>query len=588
MTNDPKLEHRLAAIMATDVVGYSRLIQSDEAGTLAALGAIRAAIENQISQYRGRIANTAGDSVLAEFASAVDAVGCAIAVQKVLAEQSETGGNFQVRIGIHMGDVVSKNGDLFGSAVNIAARLEGIADPGRIVVSSAVRDDVVGKLPASFVDLGLKTLKNIEEPIRAYALSPRAGSLSSAIPRAGEALPLPNKPSIAVLPFDNLSADRDQDYFADGMVEEIITALTRMRWLFVIARNSSFAYKGRAVDVKQIGRELGVRYILEGSVRKSDNKVRITGQLIDTSTGAHLWADRFEGGLENIFDLQDQVTTSVIGAISPKLEEAEIERATRKPTENLDAYDYYLRGLAGVHQWTKHSCEEALSNFYRAIQLDPSFAAAYGMAARTYVLRKAGGWGADREAEVAEAVRLARQAAQLGKNDAVALSTAGIAFSFMAGDLDEGKVLTDRALALNPNLAWAWLWSGWVRVWLGEPESAIERVSRALRLNPTDPHSWSMYDVQAYAHFFAGRDTDALSWAEMAVREKPDYLLPHYIVAASNALVGRLADAKRAIGRAHQLDPSLRKSNLQNLFPLRRPEDFARLAEGLRLAGLPE
>jgi tetratricopeptide (TPR) repeat protein len=361
-----------------------------------------------------------------------------------------------------------------------------------------------------------------------------------------------------------------------------------MRWLFVIARNSSFAYKGRAVDVKQIGRELGVRYILEGSVRKSGNRVRITGQLIDTSAGAHLWADRFEGGLENIFDLQDQVTTSVIGAIYPKLEEAEIERAKRKPTENLDAYDYYLRGLAGIHQWTKQSCEEALSNFGRAIQLDPNFAAAYGMAARVYVLRKSGGWIADREAEFAEAARLARQAAQLGKDDAVALATAGIALSYIVGDHDEGKVLTDRALALNPNLAWAWLFSGWVRVWLGEPDVAIERVSRALRLSPTDPHSYSMYSALAQAHFFAGRNTEALSWAEMAVREKPNLVLLNCIAAASNALAGRLADAKRAMGRVRQLDPSLRVSNLQILFLVRRPEDLARLAEGLRLAGLPE
>jgi TolB-like protein/class 3 adenylate cyclase len=587
MGQDTKLDHRLAAIMATDVVGYSEHMQVDEAGTLAALSAIRGATQNQIRRHRGRIANTAGDSVLAEFGSAVEAVSCAMALQEALAKESKVEA-LKIRIGIHLGDVVDKDGDLFGTAVNVAARLEGIAQPGGIVVSAAVRDAVSGRLPASFSDLGLQTLKNIGEPLRAYSLSPRAESLSSGALRTGEALPLPSKPSIAVLPFDNLSGDRDQDYFADGIVEEIITALTRMRWLFVIARNSSFAYKGRAVDVKQIGRELGVRYILEGSVRKSGNKVRITGQLIDTSTGAHLWADRFEGGLKNIFDLQDQVTTSVIGAISPKLEEAEIERAKRKPTENLDAYDYYLRGLAGIHPWTKQSSEEALSNFYSAIQLDPNFAAAYGMAARAYVLRKAGGWVADREAEVAETARLARQAAQLGKYDAVALGTAGIAFAFMVGDLDQGKVLTDRALALNPNSAWAWLYSGWIRVWLGEPEAAIESVSRALRLNPTDPHSWSMYSALAHAHFFAGRDTDALSWAEMAVREKPDFLVPHYIVAASNALAGQLADAKRAMGRLRQLDPSLRMSDVQILFPLKRPEDLARWMEGLRLAGLPE
>jgi adenylate cyclase len=303
MGQDAKLEHRLAAIMATDVVGYSRLIQSDEAGTLAALSGMRTAIEDQIRRYRGRIANTAGDSVLAEFASAVEAVSCAIAVQQAL-ERGQTEGNIQVRIGIHMGDVVSKNGDLFGTAVNIAARLEGIAQPGGIVMSSAVRDDVVGKLSASFADLGMKTLKNIEQPVRVFSLS--GTSSTSSVGHRGVSPPLPDKPSIAVLPFENLSGDREQEYFADGIVEEIITALSRFRGLFVIARNSSFAYKGRAVDVKQIGRELGVRYILEGSVRKAANRVRISGQLIDTGTGAHMWAERFEGALEDIFDLQDQ------------------------------------------------------------------------------------------------------------------------------------------------------------------------------------------------------------------------------------------------------------------------------------------
>jgi TolB-like protein/class 3 adenylate cyclase/Tfp pilus assembly protein PilF len=583
---ETKSERRLAAIMVTDIAGYSSLMQSDEAGTFVALGTMRGAAERLVRQHRGRIANTAGDSILAEFTSAVEAVDCALALQDMPPPQG-LGAELRARIGIHLGDVLERNGDLFGTAVNIAARLEDIAEPGGIVVSSAIRDATAGKLPASFVDLGVKTLKNIEEPVRVYALSAsRPTSVQAS--RSKEALPLPDKPSIAVLPFENLSGDRDQEYFADGIVEEVITALSRFRGLFVIARNSSFAYKSRAVDVKQIGRELGVRYVLEGSVRKAGSRVRITGQLIDTSSGTHLWADRFDGLLEDIFDLQDQVTSNVVGAIAPKLEQAEIERAKSKPTENLDAYDYYLRGLAGIHQWTKQGTEEALSNFGRAIQLDPNFAAAYGMAARAYVLRNAGGWIADREAEFAEAARLARQAAQLGKDDAVALYTAGIVFSFIVGDHDEGKALTDRALALNPNSAWAWLFSGWVRVWLGESEAAIDRVSRALRLNPTDPHSYSMYAALAHAHFFAGRDTDALSWAEMTIREKPEFILIHYIAAASNALAGRLADARRAMGRARQLDPFLRTSNLQNLFPLRRPEDSARLAEGLRLAGLPE
>jgi adenylate cyclase len=294
------------------------------------------------------------------------------------------------------------------------------------VVSAAVRDAIAGKLAASFTDPGLQALKNIDEPLRAYTLSPKAGSLSPSASYTGRTLPLPNKPSIAVLPFEDLSGEHDQGYFADGMVEEIITALSRFRGLFVIARNSSFAYKGRAVDVKQVGRELGVRYILEGSVRKAGNRVRISGQLIDTATGAHLWADRFDGAPEDIFDLQDQVTASVVGAIAPKLEQAEIERARRKPTESLDAYDYFLRGMAGLHAWTRESNKDALSHFYRAIELDPGFASAYGMAARCLTQKKASGWFTDNIQETTKTMRLAREATDLGREDAVALRWRGL------------------------------------------------------------------------------------------------------------------------------------------------------------------
>ena len=580
MGQDAKLEHRLAAIMATDVVGYSRSMQADEAGTLAGLSDIREVTENQISQHHGRIANTAGDSVVAEFGSAVDAVRCAMALQQELSTRTENA-DLQVRIGIHLGDVVDKGGDLFGTAVNVAARLEGIAQPGGIVVSAAVRDAIAGKLPASFTDLGLKTLKNIEGPVRAYTLSVAARAVS-----AGPSLP--DRPSIAVLPFDNLSGDREQEYFADGMVEEIITALSRMRWLFVIARNSSFTYKGKAVDVKQVGRELGVRYVLEGSVRKAGSRVRITGQLIDTSTGAHLWADRFDGALENIFDLQDQVTASVVGAISPKLEQAEIERTRRKPTENLDAYDYYLRGLAGFHQWTKEGNCEALSNLYRAIELDPSFASACGMAARCYAQRKGSGWITDSAHDVAAAAKLARRAVALGKDDAVALCTAGFALVHLGEDIEYGDALISQALVLNPNLASAWLFSGWAKASLGEPEVAIEHVTRAMRLSPNDPLRFSMFCALGLAHFIAGRYTQALAVAEAAARDRPEYVHPICIVAASAALAGRPEVAEKAIVALRQLDTTLRISNFRRLQSIKRPEDLEKWEEGLRLAGLPE
>ena len=399
---------------------------------------------------------------------------------------------------------------------------------------------------------------------------------------------LPDKPSIAALAFQNLSGDPEQEYFADGVVEDIITALSRIRWLFVIARNSSFTYKGRAVDVKQIGRELGVRYVLEGSVRKAANRVRITGQLIDATTGAHLWAERFEGTLDDIFELQDQVAASVVGAIAPQLERAEIERAKRKPTENLNAYDYYLRGTANVHQGTRDAIHEALSLFENAIRLDPNFASAYAMAAWCYFWRKVNGWMIDRPQEVAEGARLARRAVELGRDDAVALTRSGHALAHLAGDIDGGIALLDRAVVLNPNLAAAWFLGGFLRIWHGETDSAIEHFGRAMRLSPLDPEIYRMQAGLAMAHLFAGRFDDASSWAEKASRDLPSFLLVVGIVAASHALAGRTDEARRAMDHLRQLDPALRISNLGDWLPIHRPEDLATFADGLRRAGLPE
>jgi TolB-like protein len=385
-----------------------------------------------------------------------------------------------------------------------------------------------------------------------------------------------------------MSGDSEQEYFADGIVEDITTALSRLRWLFVIARNSSFTYKGRAVDVKQVGRELGVRYVLEGSVRKAGKRVRITGQLIDASTGAHLWADRFDGELADIFDLQDQVTASVVGAIAPKLEQAEIERAKRKPTESLDAYDYFLRGMAAFRQFSKPSNQEALALFSRAIELDPDFASAYGMAARCYLQRKGFGWVTDREREIAEAERLARRAAYLGREDAVALGNAGFALVVVVGDLDDGPALIDRSLELNPNLAWVWHFGALTKACLGEPEAAIEQAFRAMRLSPQDPQMFAMQAATAFAHFLAGRYDAASSWAEAAMREQPNFLIATCVGAASAALAGKPAEAEKAMARLRQLNPALRLSNLKDLLPIRRQHDFARWADGMRKAGLPE
>ena len=411
---------------------------------------------------------------------------------------------------------------------------------------------------------------------------------SSPVATDEPALPFPVQPSIAVLPFQNMSGDPEQEYFADGMVEEIITALSRFRSLFVIARNSSFTYKGRAVDVKQVGRELGVRYVLEGSVRNAANRVRITGQLIDATTAAHLWADRFEGTLDDNFALQDQITASVVGAIAPQLERAEIERAKRKPTESLDAYDYYLRGRTHLNQGTREAIGEGLPLFYKAIELDPEFAPAYAMAAWCHFWRKVNGWMTDRTQEIAEGMRLARRAVDLGKDDAVALTRGGHALAHFGGDLDDSIALVDRALALDPNLSAAWFLGGFLRTERGDPDQAIEFFTRAMRFSPLDPEMFRMQAGMALAHLLAGRFESASSWAGKAYRDLPSFLLVVAIIAASHALAGRMDDAKRAMQHVRRLDPALRISNLNDWLPIRRPEHLAMLAEGLRKAGLPE
>ncbi|WP_037382438.1 winged helix-turn-helix domain-containing tetratricopeptide repeat protein [Sinorhizobium americanum] len=402
------------------------------------------------------------------------------------------------------------------------------------------------------------------------------------------ALVLPDKPSITVLPFQNLSGDPEQDYFADGVVEDIIAALSRIRWLFVIARNSSFTYKGRTVDTRDVGEELGVRYVLEGSVRKSGNKVRITGQLIDATSGAHLWAERFEGTLDDIFELQDQIAESVVGAIAPQLERAEIERAKRKPTESLDAYDYYLRGMAKLHSGTREAIEAALPLFYKAAELDAEFASAYSMAAWCHFWRKLNGWMIDPPGEIAEGARLARLAVQLGRDDAVALTRGGHALAHLTGDLDGGIALIDRAVLLNPNLAPAWYLGGALRALRGETDAATEHLTHAVRLSPLDPEMFRMQVGMALANFFAGRFDPASAWAEKALGNLPSLLPAAALAAASHALAGRIDEAGHAMQRLRTLDPSLRLSNLKDWLPIHRPEDLARFADGLRLAGLPE
>lgn len=417
----------------------------------------------------------------------------------------------------------------------------------------------------------------------------RSGTDAAPSAPAPASLPaLPAKPSIAVLPFVNLSGEQEQDYLADGVVEDIIAALSQYRWLFVVARNSSFTYKGRAVDVKQIGRELGVRYVLEGSWRTAKNRVRITGQLIDATTGAHHWAGRFEGVLGDIFELQDQITESVVGAIAPELERAEIERAKHKPTGSLDAYDYYLRGVAELHHGTQEAVGPALSFFHRAIEFDPEFASAYALAAWCHCWRKINGWMTDRPREVAEGIRLARRAIELDKGDAVALTRSGHAIAYLAHDIEGGIALLDKAQVLNPNLAAAIFLGGFLRLWRGETDVAIEHLARAMRLSPLDPELYRMQVGMAVAHLFMGRLDMASAWAEQGYRELPSFLLAAAILGASHALAGRMPEAQRAMAHLRRLDPGLRLSSIADWLPVQRPQDLAILLDGLRKAGLPE
>jgi TolB-like protein len=445
---------------------------------------------------------------------------------------------------------------------------------------------------AAPLDTGRDFHRDVERLIRALnginTTKSSAASCESSSNLSPRLLPLPDKPSIAVLPFNNMSGDPDQEYFADGMVEDIITSLSRNRLLFVIARNSSFAYKGRTIDVKQVGRELGVRYVLEGSVRKSASRVRITGQLIDASNGAHLWADRFDGAIENVFDLQDQVTANVVGAILPKLEQAEIARARRRPTESLDAYDCYLRGMASLYVWTKDATSEALRFSLKAIETDPEFSAAYGLAVRCHIWSISNGWFTELARAKADAVLIAHRAVAVGWQDAVTLAVAGLALAYCGKEFEAGVATIDRALAINPGLATGWHFSSFARIMLGEPEVALEHEMRALRLSPLDPLIGHMQIAAALAHFCVGRNDEAASWSNRTARDLPNWLLGLAVAAASSALAGRQVEAAKAIAQIRELSPALRISNLINLVPLNRSADLVQWTEGLRRAGMLE
>jgi adenylate cyclase len=582
-----RVERRLAAILAADVVGYSRLMGADEEGTLAQLKTVRKAFVDPILvKHRGRIVKTTGDGMLVEFASGVDALRSAIEVQSGMADQnadvpSDT--RIEFRIGIHVGDIIIDDNDIFGDCVNIAARLEGIADPGGICISEDAQRHVRGKVDIGFDDVGLQTLKNIAEPMRAWRV--RAEGSGPSKPSKTAAPPaLPDKPSIAVLPFQNLSGDAEQEYFTDGMVEDIITALSQFKSLFVIARNSSFSYKGKPVGIKQVGYELGVRYVLEGSVRRSGNRVRITGQLIEAATGAYLWAEKIDSELEGLFDLQDEVTARVVGAIEPSITQAEIHRARVKPTRNLDAYDCYLRALSRFYRLTREDSNVAVDYMQQAIALDPGYAMAKAFLAFNYIGRWVQGWS--KPGEMEKGMALAREAIADDPSNASVLRFAGHTLSFW-GDFDRGLAVLEKAARLNVNGSQVLDSLGWVLVYACiELDRAIQHFERAMRLSPRDPEIGLMLNGIALAHLIAGRATQALTAAQKGIDELPRFTSVHRIKIAALVDLGRLQDAKMAAETFLTLDPTF---SITTRLPKFRDLAFQqRYHSSLKAAGLPE
>jgi TolB-like protein len=573
------VERKLTAILAADVAGYSRLMGADEVGTLQRLTACRVIVDGLIAAHRGRIFNTAGDSVVADFVSAFDAIECAVAVQEALAGENvnqPAATQMQFRVGVHIGDVIVQGDNLLGDGVNIAARLEALAEPGGICVSGAVHDQIGTKLPVSFVELADPQMKNIVQPVRTYRVEGKATMTD----RATVALPLalPDKPSIAVLPFQNMSGDPEQEYFADGMVDEIITAISRIRWLFVIARDSSFAYKGQRIDVKQVGRELGVRYVLEGSVRKAGGRVRITAQLIDAAAGTHLWADRFDGSLEDVFELQDKVASSVAGVIEPALQAAETAQSAHRPTADLTAYDLYLRAYA-MFRSSARQASEALRLMEQAIARDPRYGTALAWAASCCQRLLFDNRSEDRAADRRKSADFARRALEVAGDDPGVLANTALVLAYLGEDIGAMMALVDRALALNPSFARGWHVGGVLRLWAGEPDIAIEHVNAALRLSPRARVGSSLGAIGA-AHFVARRFNEAVPKLLLAMQDDPSFSHPYQFLAACYAHMGRLVDARELVERLRAITPVV----IPDATYLRNADHRELLLSGLRSA----
>ena len=578
---EARVERRLAAILATDVAGYSRLMGIDEEGTLARLKAHRSAlVDPMVNEYRGRIVKTTGDGLLVEFASVVDAVRCALDVQRGMAERNTDipqEKRIEFRIGINVGDIIVDGSDIFGDGVNVAARLEGLAEPGGIFVSSRVQEDVQGRIDVNFEDAGEQTLKNIARPVRVYRVRPNEAA-------AKTAPALADKPSIAVLPFTNMSGDPEQEYFADGMVEEIITGLSRIKWLTVISRNSSFIYKNKPAVVKEVAGKLGVRYVLEGGVRKSGNRVRITAQLVDAETDAHLWAEKYDRSLEDVFALQDEITMCVVGAIEPRLRKAELDRVKRQRPNNLDAYDLVLRSLPFVFAGMPKEAAIAIPLLENALKLEPNYGAAN--AYMSWCLHARFARGGSREEDRLAAIRHARAAVSLGNDDATALAIAALVIAYDAHDTGTALKVFDRALELSNSNVFALNWSAAVLAWMGKTELAIERAQRALRLSPFDSLNWRSNHALAIAYFHNQRYRDAADAGQSVIDANPGYSLPRAVLAAALMRLGRVDEAKAMAQTVLECQPSFTIHGT-SLYAELEPKVFRPLADAWREVGLP-
>ena len=581
-----RVRRRLAAVMALDVVGYSRLMGKDEAGTLAALIELRKTIvEPAVSGHNGRIAKLMGDGALIEFASAVDAVECAIAIQNASAARNAKLSDdkaIRLRIGINLSDIIVEHGDIYGDGVNVAARLEAIAEPGGICVSGIVFDQVAGKLDTGFEDLGLQEVKNIANPVRVYRVGSDAAESPPAVNR-----PVPDKPSIAVLPLDDLSGEKEQQYFCDAVAEDLTTALSRIDWLFVAARNAAFAYRGETLDIKRVGRELGVRYVLEGSARRIGRKVRVNVQLVDTETLGHAWADRIDREMDDIFDLQDDVVVRIASTVAPEIIQAEIGRTSRKPPETFGPWDHYLRAVEHYYAMTADDIEKAIGHLEEAVKVDPQFAAAYGLRSLCETHAAARGWHRPVKAAYQVAERFAELAVRLSPTS----PETNEAHAFMllcTGRAQEAAIVAQRSVELNPYFARAHAVLGHALVHSGDPEGGLAACEKGLRSTPRDQRGSWLYDALGHIYFFLGQYEKAIDVSHRALQYDPSLFGALVTLACANAQLGRQDEAQRAVDRLVAYIPgySVRAVRKNPMFS--DPAFANKLVESLQLAGLPE